>query len=251
MVIASFISSIFNILMALMSSAVFWILHRNQADVPFTITLKWSQRNGATQIPSKSQSNTDPLSQCGRRKKLAELFGKIPVKGELLKFEILSSTEQSSGCLLSGVFVSEQSIGAESEDDLFSEFMGKYGDIKDSVMEAFKLNNFTNDFHFDISIARSSKTSPEKRLKLAVETMRHFNVPEDVVLSAQKHMEKASVNERNATDDAVKEGGVGAGDGAVVKSYSLCFVAVQCSLSILTHCPPTTESAHCGATECK
>ena len=152
----------------------------------------------------------------------------------VLKFEILSSTEQSSGCLLSGVFESEQSISAESEDDLFSEFMGKYGDIKESVMEAFKLNDFTNVFHFDIAIARSSKTSPEKRLKLAVETMRYFNVSDDVVLSAQKQMKKASVERRSTTEDAVKEGGEGTSVETAVQSYSLCFVVVLCSLSILT-----------------
>ena len=248
MVIASFISSIFNILMALMSSAVFWILHRNQADVPFTITLKWNQRNAAIASTTKSPPKMDPFSQCGRRKKLAKLLSKIPVKGELLKFEILSSTEQSSGCLLSGVFVSEQSIGAESEDDLFSEFMGKYGDIKDSVMEAFKLNNFTNDFHFDISIARSSKTSPEKRLKLAVETMRYFNVPDDMVVTVQRQMKSASM-ERRSTEVLAKEGGVGMSGGTTVKSYSLCFIAAQCSQCKSNHFHFTTESAHCGATE--
>ena len=231
--------------MAFMSAAVFWILHRNQADVPFTITLKWKQK-----ATSKSEKKLNPYSRCGRRKKLAKLLGKIPVKGELLKFEILSSTEQSSGCLLSGVFVSEQSIGAETDDDLFSEFLGKSGEIEDAVMEAFKLKDFTVHFDFDIVVARSSQTSPAKRLEVTVEGMRYFNVSDDVVMALQRQM-SMELTERQA--NSPKEGATVSSGGTLpsVKSYSLCFVAVQCSLSILTQYPLTTESAHCGATECR
>ena len=238
-VIVSFINSILNILMAFMSAAVFWILHRNHADVPFTITLKWKQRTS-----SKLQKKLNPYSQCGRRKKLAKLLGKIPVKGEMLKFEILSSTEQSSGCLLSGVFLSEQSIAAESEDELFSEFMGKQTEIQDAVMEAFKLTAFAAHFDFDIVITRSSQMSPEKRLQLIVDGMRYFKVSDDVVLSAHTQMKTALT-----TGDVVVEDAIATNGGTTVKSYSLCFVAVQCSLSLPTHCPLTTESTHYGATE--
>ena len=192
-VIASFLSSLFNIVRAIMTAAVFWILHRNQVDVPFTVTLEWRQKLSANTPSSKSQSNLDPFSKCGRRKKLAKLFSKIPVKGETLKFEILSSTEQSSGCLLSGVFVSEQSIGAESEDDLFSEFVGKRTEIENAVMEAFKLNDFVSQWHFDISIARSSKTSPRQRFRLTMEALQYFNVSEAVVATVESEMERTIV----------------------------------------------------------
>ena len=196
-VIASFISSLFNILRAIMTAAVFWILHRNQVDVPFTVTLEWRQKHTAnTPTTSKSQTNLDPFSKCGRRKKLAKLFGKIPVKGDTLKFEILSSTEQSSGCLLSGVFVSEQSIGAESEDDLFSEFVGKRTEIENAVMEAFKLNDFVAQWHFNISIARSSKTSPRQRFRLTMEALQYFDVSAAVVSAAESEMERA-IRERS------------------------------------------------------
>ena len=122
--------------------------------------------------------------------------------------------------------MSEQSIGAQSEDDLFSEFMGKYGDIKDAVMEAFEFDDFTNHFHFDIVVARSSQTSPEKRLKLTLEGLRYFDVSVDMVVAVQKQMRTTLVDRRSTTEDAVKEGGEGTSDGTVVESYSLCFVTL-------------------------
>ena len=156
-VIGAFISSIFNILLAMMSAAVFWILHRNQEDIPFTITLKWKAVHSSIISTSNSAQNLNPFTQCGQRYTLSQLLGKIPVKGELLQFEILSSTEESSGCLLSGVFVSEQSIGAESEDDLFSEFIAKQTDIQNAVKEAFKLDAFTAHSQWDENLVLSAR----------------------------------------------------------------------------------------------
>merc|ERR550532_829667 len=52
-VIASFLSSIFNILLAMMNAAVFWILHRHRVDIPFSIMIAWKKINGGLGMTGK------------------------------------------------------------------------------------------------------------------------------------------------------------------------------------------------------
>ena len=94
-VILSFISSIFNVLNVVMSMAIFYILYRNQREIPFTINLSWSKQGDelidALEAASKSEVDLDPSTQCGRRRKLRASLSRINVgTPEPLKFEILS-----------------------------------------------------------------------------------------------------------------------------------------------------------------
>ena len=214
-VIASFISSIFNILMALMSAAVFWILHRNQADIPFTITLSWNKRSNSP--ISVSKKDLDPFSQCGRRKKLAKSLGEIAVVDDKpLEFEILSTKKQTSGCTLFGVFVADQSTNAMSRSDTFSDFMDREQEIKNAVMTAFGLkSDFGRYFAFRVSIARSTHTSRAERAKLAVDTLRDFKVPKGMVSAVRKHI-NAILDETEQKEEVDDEGDVGTIGGTTV-----------------------------------
>ena len=150
-VILSFISSVFNIFRALTSAVIFWILHRNQSEVPFTITLSWTKKGktpptAALEAASVMNGDLDPFTQCGRRKKLAETFGEINViDGKTMKFEILSSKKQQSSCILSGVFVAEHTMNAraraQTEGDAFSNFMDREREIKEAVIQHIALNS--------------------------------------------------------------------------------------------------------------
>ena len=227
-VIASFISSILNILMALMTTATFWILHRDQVDVPFSIALKWKPRVavGILESNSTSKKDADPFAHCGKRKKLAKLLGKIRVNGDnMLKFEVMSTTEQSSGsqsaCQLFGVHVSERN--ALSNTDLFSEFLEKQMEIEEAVMSAFRLDDLLKDYDFQISMTRTSKLSDSDRLKSAVDALRYFNVSKPLVSAVQKEMKKDLAEKKAAENEAVDDvqepegGGLGTSGGTVVK----------------------------------
>merc|ERR1719242_1704627 len=72
-VIASFISSIFNILFAIMAAAVFWILYRNQEEVPFSLTISYTDKQSDEDVSSEAaaskedEASLDPQVNCGHR----------------------------------------------------------------------------------------------------------------------------------------------------------------------------------------
>merc|ERR1719295_430770 len=186
-VVISFISSIFNILRALTSAAIFWILHRNQTEVPFTITLSWTKKGdssptAALEAKSVTKGDLNPFCQCGRRTALAIALGEINVvDGESMKFEILSSQKQQSSCTLCGVFLSENTVNAraraQTEGDTFSNFMDREREIDEAVISAFDLDPvYCSKFIFTVKMTRSSSTSPEERAKLALDILREFKV---------------------------------------------------------------------------
>ena len=205
-VVISFISSIFNIFLALTSAVIFWILHRNQSEVPFTITLSWTkQGNRSPSAPLEAASLTknelDPFSQCGRRKALAEALGAINVfDGKSMKFEILSSEKQQSSCTLSGVYLSEHTVKAraraQTEGDVFSNFMDRESEIEEAVISAFDLDPvYCSKFKFTVKMYRSTASSPEERAKLALDILREFKVSAEAISTVESQINRAIANE--------------------------------------------------------
>ena len=201
-VVISFISSIFNILRALTSAAIFWILHRNQTEVPFTITLSWTKNGKSSpsaplEATSVTKNELDPYTQCGRRKALAKSLGEINViDGKSMKFEILSSEKQQSSCTLCGVFLSEQTVNARAHaqtvGDVFSNLMDREREIEEAVINAFDLDPvYCSKFNFTVNMTRSNATSPEETIKLVLDILRHWKVSADFISKVQDEMNKA------------------------------------------------------------
>merc|ERR1719295_1318680 len=207
-VIVSFLSSIFNILLAMMNAAVFLILHRNQVDIPFTIMISWRMKT-----PSGIQQELDPFAQCGKRKNLAKLLGEIDLgDDEPLKFEILSSNKMTTGCLLHGVMASNREGAAQISGGKFSDFMARKRQIDDAVMRAFGFDQqYRSQFAFKISISRMTATSRAERVKLAIQTLREFKVGKDVISEAQQQMDTQLYRSRSVTYDDRRTSGLNEG----------------------------------------
>merc|ERR1719474_1549718 len=88
--VISFTTSVFNVLLCIVTYAVFHILHRHQTEIPFKMVVSW------TRI-STSVGNVRPFNQCGRRRHLARVLEAIDSSSSF-KFEILSSKKVASGC---------------------------------------------------------------------------------------------------------------------------------------------------------
>ena len=207
-----------NIFQALTSAAIFWILHRNQSEVPFTITLSWKRKlnsssTAALESVSKRKNDFDPFTECGRRKALGIALGEIHIAGdEPMKFEILSSKKQQSSCTLFGVFVAEttqtsaraHSPRAYSEGDAFSKFMDKEQEIKDAVISAFGLDPvYCSKFTFTVKMTRSTSISPAERVRLVLDTLRDFKVPVNVVFVVRNHMNSSLRRNRKVTAESI------------------------------------------------
>ena len=229
-VVISFISSIFNILRTLTSAVIFWILHRNQTEVPFTITLSWTKKvNSSLSAPLEATSLTtnelDPFSRCGRRKKLAKSLGEINVvDGKSIKFEILSSETQQSSCTLCGVFLSEQTVNAraraQTTGDTFSNFMDRERQIEEAVISALDLDPvYCSKFQFTVKMTRSTATSPGERAKLILDILREFHVSADVLSMVKTHIDREiqSSTDIDGAANIAEGGNIG---GMTVKRYT-------------------------------
>ena len=233
-VVISFISSIFNILRALTSAAIFWILHRNQTEVPFTINLSWKKKGSSShtavlEAASVTKGDLDPFTQCGRREALAIALGEINViDGKSMKFEILSSQKQQSSCTLCGVFLSEHTVKARARDqtegDVFSNLMDREREIEEAVISSFDLDPvYCSKFMFTVTMTRSTATSPGERAKLALDILREFKVSADVISMAESQINRAMANETDiGSNNSIAE--VGNSGGLAVKRC--CFDSI-------------------------
>merc|ERR1719242_528079 len=209
-VIASFLSSIFNILLAMTNAAVFWILHRHRVDIPFSVMISWKKIHGGLVMAGKKrkQKELDPFSQCGKRKNLAKLLGEIDLgDDEPLKFEILSSKKLSSGCLLHGVMASNKQDSAQITGGKFRDFMARKQKIDDAVMRAFGFDQrYRSQFVFNISITRTTTTSCSERAKLVIQTLRECGVNKSVINMVKQKMNKTMNRGTDDNDDEKTSG---------------------------------------------
>merc|ERR1719295_858364 len=212
-VIVSFLSSIFNILLAMMNAAVFLILHRNQVDIPFTIMISWRMKTPSGITGEQNMTELDPFAQCGKRKNLAKLLSEIDLGDDKpLKFEILSSNKMTTGCLLHGVRASNREGAAQISGGKFSDFMARKQQIDDAVIRAFGFDqHYRSQFAFKISISRTTSTSRVERVKLAIQTLREFKVEKDVISVAQQQMDVQLYRSGSVTYDDRKTSGLNEG----------------------------------------
>ena len=222
-VVISFISSIFNILRALTSAVIFWILHRNQSEVPFTINISWTKKENSSptaplEATAVTKNDLDPFHRCGRRMALSIALGQINVvDGKSTKFEIMSSEKQQSSCTLCGVFLSENTVNARAraqrEGDVFSNFMDREREIEETVISAFDLDPiYCSKFNFTVKMARSTGTSPEERVNLVLDILRECKVSADFISKVQDEINNAMAaqTDMGRTGNMI-EGGNGVG----------------------------------------
>ena len=189
-VLVSFASSVFNILLCIMTSVVFYLLHRNEAEVPFTILVSWTPTGSLSGAGAwrkeavQPKGGLDPYNQCGRRDALGELLGEITLgDGESFKFEILASKKVDSGCLLFGTMVCSQ-IAVDC--GVFSKFMEKEDQIRAAVLTAFELDPvFVNKFNFTMTVSKSTESSATDRVQSAIETLRSLDASPDILSLVQ------------------------------------------------------------------
>ena len=214
-VVLSFLSSIFNLLNTVFSVIVFFILHRNQVEIPFTLNVSWSKKHNklqtalavaleeaqqiqndhvdALESASRGKRDLDPFTQCGRRKELSKLLSQINVDNEKpLKFEITASKKDESRCTLFGVFVTRKDSSralVRTRNHQFESFMDRELQIKEAVISAFKLDpEYTDQFVFSVSITQTSSVSSSDRAKLGVDGLRHFKVTKDIISAIRQEM---------------------------------------------------------------
>merc|ERR1719295_2585178 len=190
----------------MMNTAVFWILHRHQVDIPFTIMISWREKAQSGMIGEK-KTELDPFSQCGKRKNLAKLLGEIDLgDDEPLKFEILSSKKTTTGSLVHGVMASSKQDAADFSGGKCSDFMARKQEIDEAVMTAFGWGpEYHRQFTFKISITRTIVTSRAERAKLVIQGLRELEVTKDVITAAQQQINEKM--HRNTIEDNEKTSG--------------------------------------------
>ena len=173
-ILISFCSSVFNVMMNILTAAVFFVLHRNQNDSKFQILVSWSAKMGSVQLggnlsmtrPQATKPNLDPFSRTGRRKTLAKELDLIKFTGSnSAKFEITASERHSEGYVLYGVM--QFDAGNQSASALLATFMQKENEILGAIISAFGYSpDFTNQFDFHIGVSHFDVSSREDKVKM-------------------------------------------------------------------------------------
>ena len=209
--IASFSSSIFNILLSVMTVIVFRILNRNQRETPFTILVSWKEKDsvadqGIERVPTlmaEEKKDLDPYYRCGRRKALAKLLGQITRDqgdAEAVKFEIMASVKKDGGCLLHGVYITDNSVAVAVRRETMSarreslsrshsvsmsmnmaspmtEFMTQRNQIEKAVFTAFKLDQQFRDLYvFKVTVSEIAQTTRDEKVKLILNGLKDLKV---------------------------------------------------------------------------
>ena len=220
-VLVSFSSSIFNILMSILTAVVHFVLNRGQNDSKFTILLSWTQRSknlyavlGSTRKQTTSGS-LDPFLETGRRVSLATELSKITFgASKTMSFEILATTKQVSSCLIHGVMQFDKD--SESDSCVFASFKDKRIEIKAAIIRAFKYHpRFTNVLDFAIEIHRKNVSSREEEAQLTVDMMTKLGAPASFIAQFQDHLRV------NSTEIGVDCGGLSVSHQPV-PSHSVC-----------------------------
>ena len=188
-ILISFASSVFNVMMSVLTAAVYVVLHRNQNDSKFTILVSWSAKMGSlrvggnlgairrqTMTDSNSTPHLNPFSRTGRRRTLAKQLGLIKFHGSnSVKFEILASEKHCDGYLLYCVMQSDAEN--QSAATLLANFMDKEKEILRAIINAFGYSpHFTNDFAFQIEISQSDLSSRADKVKMVSNLLTELGV---------------------------------------------------------------------------
>ena len=215
-VVISFVSSVFNVLLNFLTAVVFIVLHQSVTESKFTISVSWSEMHQMKAAESGSELESDvqtlnPFLRTGRRVTLAKQLGQIKFPGsKSVHFEVMASKMMNDSCELYGVMQFDQQN--ESAATLLTNFMDKRVEILEAVITAFGYHpDFTDHYEFVVGISQSERSSRAEKAKMLSELLTRLGVDENQV---QKTM-------------------------ADIKVETLCLFSTDC---VLTHFVPNNRS---------
>eukprot|EP01084_Bolivina_argentea_P161271 280772_1 len=174
-VIAS-LSSVFNILLSVMSAIISRITHNNQKEYPFTINLSWKQKYNKNTIKNDGDNHKDPYSKVGKRNKLSQELNNLNTNNDPFDFEILSSNKTSNVASIHGVLKIDESC-TKKEEKIKAYF--EKSSVLNAVMTAFEyIPEYTNLYDFDINISRGAAKEiylSEEAQKYLPQILRYVN----------------------------------------------------------------------------
>ena len=181
-VIMSFVSSVFNVMMNILTAAVYIVLHRNESELKFNILVSWSgklQNVSSTEYAHSAIQSVDPFLRTGRRVSLAKKLALINYGGsKTVRFEIMAAKKQIDSYTLYGVMQFDE--GSESAAALLANFMEKVDDILDAIISAFGYYpDFTDHLDFQIEVSQSETSSRADKVKLVSDLLTELGVDEE------------------------------------------------------------------------
>ena len=172
MLVISFASSVFNVMMNILTAAVYIVLHRNENEMKFNILVSWTAngQNAASsagpKAPNSEIQSLSPFTRTGRRVTLAKELDLIQFGGsKSVHFEVMASKPLNDSYELFGVMQFDEQN--ESAAGLLANFMEKEDEILAAIIEAFGYYpDFTDRFTFSIGVSRSDASSRADKMKL-------------------------------------------------------------------------------------
>merc|ERR1712154_100242 len=131
-VIIASLSSVFNILLSVMSAVIVNSTHKNEGEILFKFNLTWKRKEEAIQVDDDSDDDQiDPFAMTGQRKKLSTALCQLETENGF-EFEILSSQKKEQTATVYGVIkCDEKCVDKEENIRLFFD-----ENLKKSVMES-------------------------------------------------------------------------------------------------------------------
>merc|ERR1712228_732816 len=143
-VIIAAISSVFNILLSIMSASVFKAAHQKQIEVPFEINMSWTAK------PSVDIDGLCPYSMVGQKRKLGStLYAMDTANDNAFGYEILSSIKKTESCAIFGIVKADENCIKKEEK--INTFFKK--SLKEAVVKGFDYApEYTAKFDFEFSV---------------------------------------------------------------------------------------------------
>ena len=205
----SLVSSIFNILLSILSVVVFHFLHRNQTEKAFSILMLWTKKEAQSESAGmteggESKSDLDPFARCTRRSELGKSLKRISE----MNFEILATKKLENGCLFHGVCVSENSVTAEarrkSTGGTFADFMSQQKQIQNAVESAFGLDDaaYSERFTFSVTISESTQSTRADKVKLVMDGLEELKASQETLAVVQESIAMQATGDDDDGDGA-------------------------------------------------
>ena len=181
-VIMSFASSVFNVMMNMLTASVHIVMHRNVSELKFNILVSWSRKRqnvSAAEYSKSAVHGADPFLRTGRRVTLAKKLSLINFRGsKSVHFEMLAAKKQNESHALYGVMQFDKEN--ESAATILGSFMDKRQEILDAIISAFGYYpDFTDHLDFQIEVSQSEASSRADKVKLVSDLLTELGVGEE------------------------------------------------------------------------
>jgi len=158
-VLVATFSSVFNILLSIMSCLILRATHKNQIEIPFEVMLSWTIKN------TNARTKLSPYSMAGRRKRLQTTLYQMDSNNSV-KYEILSSRKKGASASIFGVVKAETDCIRKHD---IQNFFDK--NLKNAILDAFGYENkFTDQFVFTVRVQIGLK----KEIRLSAMTKEYL-----------------------------------------------------------------------------